>query len=148
MILLVHLLFGAAVGYSVKNIPLAIIIAFLGHFFLDLFPHIEYNIESFKENQLYKKIKVVLKITADICAGLLLILIFSKNSAIIYICAIVSALPDSLTLLNWLMPNKVLGAIYIFHQKIHYLKHKKISNFWRILSQVIVTILSIFLLRH
>ena len=147
MILLVHLLFGAAIGYSIKNVWLAIILAFLGHFFLDLFPHIEYDIESFKENQLYKKVIVVLKVIADICIGLLLILIFSKSFPIIYICAIISALPDSLTLLNWLIPNKALKAVYSFHQKVHFLKHKKISTFWRISSQVVVAVICILLLR-
>ena len=51
MILLVHLLFGAAVGSSVKNLPIAIILAFLGHYFLDLFPHIEYPIENIRKKQ-------------------------------------------------------------------------------------------------
>jgi len=147
MILLVHLLFGAAIGYSIKNVWLAIILALLGHFFLDLFPHIEYDIESFNENQLRKKIIVVLKVVADICVGLLLILIFSKNYPIIYICALASALPDGLTLLNWLVPNKALEAVYNFHKKIHFLKYKKISKFWRISTQVATIIISIIILK-
>ena len=54
MILLVHMLFGAAVGLSINNIYIAIIVAFLSHYFLDLFPHIEYNIKSTRRNAIIK----------------------------------------------------------------------------------------------
>ena len=145
MILLVHLLFGAAIGSAVKNVPLAIILAFLGHYFLDLFPHIEYptKINSKKQRQL-----VYLKIFLDFLAGLLLIFLFSKNQPIVYICAFFAILPDGLTIINNHFPNKILGFHAGLHlEKIHFLKNKKISTFWRIASQVAFVIISIFLLK-
>src|SRR3989344_8710480 len=54
MILLAHMLLGAVVGYYTKNIYLAIMLALLCHYFLDLFPHIEYDIKNIKEKKLEK----------------------------------------------------------------------------------------------
>ncbi len=153
MILLVHLLFGAAVGSAVNNIPLAIILAFLSHYFLDLFPHIEYGIENIEKKQWHKILPDVLKIFLDFCLGILLIWIFSDPSTcsgwgIIYICAFMAILPDGFTVLNHLVPNKILEIHNkIHHQIIHFLKGKKISKFWRIVNQVIVVAISIIILR-
>jgi len=148
MILLVHLLFGAAIGSVINNIPLAIILAFLGHYFLDLFPHVEYDIESLSEKQWQKKLPAILKITLDLCSGVLLIFLFSKNHPIIYVCAFFGILPDGLTVLNNHFPNRILNAHNFFHsKKIHFLKDKKISNFWRITTQVIAFAISVVLLK-
>ena len=148
MILLVHLLFGAAIGSVVKNIPLAIILAFLGHYLLDLIPHVEYNIEGITEKQWRKKIPVFTKIAADLLSGILLIFLFSKNQPILYICAFFAILPDGFTVLNTLLPNKMLESHNRLHtQKIHFLKDKKISKFWRITGQIIVVIASLTLFR-
>jgi hypothetical protein len=148
MILLVHLLFGAAIGSVVKNIPLAIILAFLGHYFLDFIPHIEYHIENTEKKQWQAVLPNILKISLDFLLGTLLILIFSKNQPIIYVCAFFAILPDGFTVLNNLIPNRVLEIHRKFHiEKIHFLKDKKISKFWRIISQVIVVIISVVLMK-
>lgn len=140
MILLVHMIFGAAIGFAVKNAPLAIILAFLSHYFLDFFPHAEYDISG-------KKMTVVLKVAADFSLGILLIFILSGIQPIIYICAFFAILPDGLTVLNYIMPNKILSAHYKLHQKIHFFKDKKISRFWRTASQVIAVVVSVALFR-
>ncbi|MCX6719670.1 MAG: hypothetical protein NTV36_00985 [Candidatus Staskawiczbacteria bacterium] len=135
MILLVHMLFGAAIASNVQNVYLAVILAFLGHYLLDLLPHVEYSI---------KKIRVAL----DFFIGLLLIFIFSNNHYIIYICAMVAIIPDGLSVIGMLIESKILKTHSFIHQeKIHFLKHKKISNFWRISSQMAVAIISIILLK-
>ena len=155
MILLVHMLFGAAIGSTVDNAPLAIILAFLGHYFLDLFPHIEYidgverSIESLKNDTWGKKIKNMLKVFTDFCIGLLLIFLLSKNQPIIYLCALIAIVPDGLTIIHALFPRLGLALHHHIHgTKIHYLtKQKKISTFWKILTQAIAVIASIILLR-
>jgi hypothetical protein len=154
MILFVHLLFGAAIGSAVKSIPLAIVLAFLSHYFWDLFPHVEYDIENINKKQWRSKLSVILKITLDFCLGILFILIFSNptlpagRQAVIYICALFAILPDGLTVLSYLLPDKILVSHNIFHQKkIHFLKYKKISNFWRIFSQIAAIMISIVLLK-
>jgi hypothetical protein len=155
MILLVHLLLGAAIGSAVNNIWLAIILAFLSHYFLDLFPHIEYNIENIEEKQWHKALPDIFRVILDFCLGILLIFILSKNQPIIYICAFFAILPDGLAVFNSLFPNKILKPIQKFHEKIHFLKQnpsagsgqRKISNFWRISTQVAVVIISVILIR-
>ena len=148
MILLVHLLFGAAVGSAVSNIYLGIILAFLSHYFLDLFPHIEYNIEIKDKKQWKDKLWVIFKIAIDFFTGILLIFLFSKNQPINYVYAFFAILPDGLTILNNHLPNKFLRWHQSLHTKnIHFLKYKKISNFWRVATQIITTVVSIFLLR-
>jgi len=149
MILLVHLLFGAAVGSLLTKYPLlAIILAFLSHYFLDLFPHVEYNIESLKEKQWRKKLPSIFKIAADFCFGILFIFLLSTNQPIVYVCAFFAILPDGLTVLNHFMPNKITGLHDELHtKKIHFLKHKKISSLWRVLSQVITVIISVIIFK-
>jgi len=147
MILLVHLLLGAVIGSVVKNIPLAIILAFLGHYFLDLFPHAEYGLKNLVGRHWKKSLPDFLKVSLDLMVGLFLIFIFSKNYPIIYICAAIAILPDGLSLLSLIFPSKLSVAHDDLHQtKIHFLKNKEISFSWRILSQVSVVVISIILL--
>lgn len=148
MILLVHLLFGAAIGSTINNIPLAILLAFLSHYLLDIPPHVEYNIENIEKKQWKLAIPQFVRVLLDFCFGILLILIFSNNQPIIYVCAIFAAIPDGLSVLNLIFKNKILRAHSDFHQgKIHFLKYKKISSFWRISSQIIAIIIAITLLK-
>lgn len=148
MILLVHILFGSAAGSLVKNIPIAIILAFLSHYFLDLFPHIEYPIENITKNQWRKALPEILMVFLDFCIGIFLIFILSNPpQSIIYICAIAAIIPDGLAALNRVMPTKILTLHDKFHEKIHFLKNKKISIFWRIASQASIVIISIILLK-
>ncbi len=153
MILLVHMLFGAAIGASIYNISLAIILAFLGHYFLDIFPHIEYlkstenSIKNLKTGGLKKNTKDITKVLLDFFLGILTIFILSNNQLIIYICAFIALIPDGLTVISNLLPNKILDLHDKFHKKIHYLtKQKKFPIFWRITTQAIAVIISILLL--
>ena len=151
MILLVHMIFGAAIGFAVKSVPIAIILAILSHYFLDTLPHIEYDVGNIKAGNWQRAVPNILKVTLDFCAGILLISLFSNPPAggqpIIYICAFLAILPDGFTILNYLFPNKISDAHDKFHEKLHFLKHKKISSFWRISAQAFIVIVSIILLR-
>ncbi len=162
MILFVHMLFGAAVGSSMKYIPLAIIMAFLSHYFLDFIPHIDYDVRTKKGKYLYGRLPAITKVFFDMCLGFLLIFIFSKSTlptgkqTIIYLYAIIAIIPDSLTVLSGIFPNKILKAhTHIHTQKVHFLKEdpsagsgqEKISRFWRIFSQIATVIISIILIR-
>lgn len=148
MILLVHLLFGAAIGSVTKNIFLAIIVALLSHYFLDIFPHVEYPVIAIRGKQWRNAWHEIIKISLDICGGLLLIYLFSKNQPTTYICAFFAIVPDGLSILNNHMPNKLLQLHSKFHgEKIHFLKDKKIPLFWRIFSQVLTVAISIAILK-
>jgi hypothetical protein len=142
MILLAHLLLGALIGSKINNIFLAVILAFLSHYFLDLFPHIEYPIENIEKKQWKKALPDVLRVLLDFSIGILLISLLSKNQIVVYVCAFFAIAPDGLSLLESITGNKILKKHSTIHQeKIHIFKYKKVSSFWRILSQVIAVII-------
>lgn len=147
MILFAHMLFGAATGSVVKTPVIAIILAFFGHYFLDLFPHVDYSVENLK-NKLWKKsLPDTLKIVLDIGSAFLIIFLFSDNNLLIYVCAIIALIPDSMTLISKFFPNKLLSLHDDIHtKKVHFLKYKKISIVWRVSTQVIAISLSIVML--
>jgi len=148
MILLVHMVFGAAIGASIKNISLAIILAFLGHYFLDIFPHIEYSVDNIRNKNWRKSMPDALKVVLDFFTGILIISIFSNSQPVIYFCALVALIPDAFTVISSVLPNKILSLHDEIHnKKVHYFKYKKIPKFWRITTQVIATIISIILLK-
>lgn len=152
MILLVHMLLGALIGKYINNPFLAIILALLSHYFLDLIPHIEYPIENIKNKNWHKVLPEILKVSLDFLTGILLIFLFSPSTgsgqAIVYICAGFAILPDGFSLLNLLMENKVLSKHSKFHQdKLHFLRNKKISVFWRISVQIIISVICVYFLK-
>jgi len=148
MILLVHLLFGAAIGAIIKKIPLAVILAFFGHYLLDFLPHAEYSIENIIKKQWQKAAPDVLRVILDFSLGIILIFIFSSNQPVIYFCALSAIIPDVLSFLKLNSKYKFWEKHADFHQvKIHYFKNKKILFFWRILTQIAIAIISLVFLR-
>lgn len=150
MILLVHMIFGVAVASLVKSPYLAIVLSLLSHYFLDLFPHIEYPIDNLKNirKNFKKAIPELFYLFIDFALGVLFIFILTDRSLIFFICGIVSIVPDSLTVLSVIMPNKILKVHDKFHrQVIHFLRDKKIPNFYRISTQVLVVIIAFLILQ-
>jgi len=153
MILLVHLLLGALIGQKISDPVLAIVLAFLSHYFLDLFPHIEYPIENITKKQWHRALPDILRVILDFSVGILLIFLFANPLAnskniIIFACALFAILPDGFSLLDSVAKNKILQKHSKFHQKrIHFLRDKKISIFWRVSSQIIAVITFIILLK-
>jgi len=145
MILLVHMFFGALIASKVKIIWLACLVALFCHYLLDFIPHNEYTIESIKNQNWNNIFTDALKVAMDFSVGIFLIYTFS-NTIQSYIVAFFSIIPDGLTVLSSIFPNKVLDAHNDFHRtKMHYFKYKKISTFWRIFSQAAVIIIAIFI---
>ena len=148
MILLVHMLLGAAIGNLGINPVLAVILAFLSHYLLDFIPHIEYSIKNIKNKNWSKAHWEFIKVFIDFLSAIALILFFSKNQPIIYICALAAIIPDGLSILNYILKLKILNKhSYIHQEKIHFLKNKKISKFWRISSQILVVIVCLIFLK-
>jgi len=152
MILIVHIIFGAAIGSLLaQNTALALLLAFLSHYFLDTMPHRDYPIgngDLFGKNRQWAKMRPkLLRVALDFLAGILLIVLFSNGHPIIYLCGLVAAIPDSFTALKYLFPNKALEVHHKFHQKIHFLDNKNIPLIWRISTQIFIVILSIFLFK-
>ena len=136
MILLVHMIFGAAVGYTTYNLTdnlfLAVILAWLAHYFLDIFPHIEYlesaetSITNLQQHGLKRQLEDVVKVVADFFLGLLFIYMFSSREPMLYFFGLVSIIPDGVTVIYTLRPFPFLAKHQEFHAAIQYLtKYKK-----------------------
>jgi hypothetical protein len=147
MILTPHMLLGAAIASKIGYAPLAIILAFLSHYLLDIVPHIEYPIKNIQNKWWAKSLPDFLRVALDFSAGILIIYFFSGWQIIIFAGALFSVLPDAFNLLNYVFPNNFLKNHSNFHEKIHFLKNKKISVFWRIASQVLVAVVSVAILK-
>jgi len=141
------MLFGAVFGLIIKDPFWAIIIAFLSHYFLDLFPHIEYSIPNIVSKNWKKSLPDFLKVFLDFLLGVLFISLLSKNSLIIYICAFTAILPDGLTLLSSIFPNFLKRHHKIHTEYIHYFtKQKNFPVYGKIFTQIIVVFTSVILL--
>ena len=152
MILFCHLIVGAALMAKIQIIPLALFLAFLSHYFLDSLPHWEYSVDNILEKQ-WKKAKLdFLKGALDFGFGILIIFAISKNQPIILAGAFLAVLPDGLTLLSLLLPNKLLKIHDNFHRElVHYskkisFKENKTLFFLGILTQILVSIAALFFL--
>lgn len=149
MILLVHILFGAAIASLLIQHPFwAIIFSFFSHYLLDLIPHVEYPYDDKVQKHEWKKMILnSVKVLTDLCIGIALIFLFSRqpSNSLIYICAFIAILPDIISMSTLNLKQKIFVKHNYFHyEKVHFLQHKKISNFWRISTQVLAA--TIFLL--
>lgn len=158
MILLVHMLFGAAVGTLFKNPLTATGAAFISHYCLDLLPHRDYPIKNITEKNWGKALPDFMKVIADFALGIIIIFLVSKGRFIIYASGLAALIPDGLTLANCLIPNAILGWHHRIHMKIQFLTNppegkplhhrgQKISTFWRIAAQVLIVAVSVIVLR-
>lgn len=120
MILAIHLIIGAVLMTKIKFLPLAALSAFLSHYFFDCIWHekLEYSILNIKSGKWRESGPDFIKVAIDILIGLLLIYIFISKEAVLLIGAFFAILPDGLTLLYLLFPNKLLEAHEKFHKAI------------------------------
>ena len=148
MILISHLLVGAAIASNIQFAPLALFLALLSHYLLDVFPQHEYSIKNIKSGRWNKSFWEFVKVFIDISFGIFLILLFSENTVLIFAAAFIAIVPDGFTLLTVVYnKNKLLNK----HQKIHHEineipANKKFPMFWKIFAQVLVGLIAIIFL--
>lgn len=147
MVLTPHILVGAAIASKIKFLPLALGMAFLSHYFLDLPPHLEYSIENIQQRRWKKSLPDFLKVFLDISLGAFLVFVLSKNFLIAGVGGFFAILPDGLVLLGLIFPNRLLKIHSNFHQKIHFPKTKKVPLFFGIFSQFLIILVAIYFLQ-
>ncbi|MDO8435911.1 MAG: hypothetical protein Q7S82_00800 [bacterium] len=150
MILVSHLLVGAAIAEEIKSVPIAIFLALFSHYLLDFLPHSEYSIKNIGEGKWRHSFFDFFKIFLDFSSGVLLILVLAKNPLIALLAGITAILPDGLAFLAFVFPeNKLLKIHRAFHHiKTHSFRNKKIPLFWKIISQALtIAVTIIFLLK-
>lgn len=121
MILATHALVGAAIGKSVENPYLIVLLSIIVHFFLDSFRHGEYfdsRIATVKDTAW----KILLDLSTAGVIILFFILSTDSNFSLtrnILLGAFFSMLPDFFTVLFWKFHWKFLGKIKAFHSFSH-----------------------------
>jgi len=151
MLLTPHILLGAAIGSKISSPAAIFALSFASHYFLDAFPHYEYEILGLKGKVAgNKKIFIdLLKLAADFCfgTGLALLLVWNSPFRTGAILGMLSALiPDALLFLYWRYPNsKFLKLFALPHRACHFLKN--LSPVWLGLSvEIIIGFATIFFL--
>ncbi len=168
MILSAHLIAGAVIAVKSSQPILGLLLAFLSHYLLDFIPHQEYSIRNIWEKQWEKSFFDFLKIGLDILLGIIIVLFLIKNLTLAFWGGFFGLIPDGLMVLYLFLPkNRFLEKHAVFHRKIiHIFKNngyslngsphngprsnpiKKEFFFLRILSQVLVVVLSIFFIQY
>ena len=149
MILTPHVLVGAAIAINVEPKPLGLVLAFLSHYILDAIPHWDYCVKNIQAKRWKESLPDFTKVGLDTTLSLLIIALVVKNWRLALIGGAFGIISDGVTLLTIMLPeNKILEMHHLFHDKIvHWFKRQKIPVFWKILSQLGISIISIFLLR-
>ncbi|MFH1462093.1 MAG: hypothetical protein ABIG08_00080 [bacterium] len=147
MLLAPHILTGAVIITKVQNPILGLILAFLSHYLLDLFPQKEYSINNIKERNWKSSLPDFLKVFSDIFLGIIIIFLVADYGYLILIAAFLSILPDGFSLLYFIFPkNRLLEKHWKLHTAINLILNKKISPSWGILSQIAVVVTAIIFL--
>lgn len=156
MILLPHIITGAAIGAKTQNLGLIIILGILIHFILDRIPHWDYSIkgiEGFRVTKNFRKlIANMIKIGIDGLIGLLVVFLVLWQKDLLnpdyllftVISILLSTLPDILTFLSLITSNKFLDKIAEFHESVHFKTEKEgVITFLGISTQVAVIIFAL-----
>ncbi|MDP3991227.1 MAG: hypothetical protein Q8P63_02960 [Candidatus Nealsonbacteria bacterium] len=148
MLLTPHLLVGAAIIANVQNPILGLILVFLSHYFLDVFPQKEYLIENMKNGRWNKSWPDFLKVFTDIVLGLSVVFLTIGYSPLILVAVFIAISPDGSTLLYFIFPkNKLLAKHRKLHNAINAVcENKKMSPFWGVTSQIAAVAIAIFFL--
>jgi hypothetical protein len=164
MILTTHAITGATLATLTPHNPvLAFVIGFGSHFLLDAIPHFDYPLKSIqrdKENPFNKSIvfnkdsyKDLLKVCIDGLAGLLFTYIIFKTLNqpslfyTIFIGGIAAMLPDFLQFVYCKWKHEPLITLQRFHAFMHSDKDMRKKPFLGILTQVLVIIFFILMLK-
>lgn len=131
MILTAHILLGGAIGSKLNSPAVTVALSIAGHYVLDSFPHLEYDISDLKKIQFSKKFLIAaFKIILDFAAGFSLLFLLARNSPaklMIFLGALAALIPDFFLFLSWYWPEQPVLKIF---RRIHNACHspKKISS--------------------
>jgi hypothetical protein len=129
MFLTVHSTAGLALAASTGNPILAFMMGVLSHYFLDMIPHGDENIDKFLPNTMDFKLKVAIWATGDFLLVLVLWLTIFKALILTYPVVFLSGAlgamaPDMLQGFSILFKLKILRL----HEKFHNAAHRLLNN--------------------
>ncbi|MFH1129139.1 MAG: hypothetical protein V1686_00160 [Patescibacteria group bacterium] len=155
MVLLPHIIVGAVIGSKIDSFGLVALLAIIFHFILDQIPHWDYltyqDAVDFKKN---KKIKIILKTSIDVIAGLIVFFVCVFNHQLdfrqimlVVVGIFFSVLPDFIWGLSMIFNNKIFSKYRDFNNKINYKSQKEgRPTFLELFTQIIVIAIALLLL--
>lgn len=163
MIIVPHILVGAAIGAQIRHFGWIIVLGLLSHFILDKIPHWDYGDDVFKKFSKNKSYKILfifmLQIMIDALIGLVIVflIIWQKNTMnlnnlqFILVGILASTLPDIIlgTIKLFGLESKNLSKKYIhFHEDICHSRkgHIKKPTLFGVGTEIIVGIIAILIL--
>lgn len=97
MIATVHFLLGLIIGEYAGSIPLIIFLAVLSHYLLDFIPHYSPTAPKNRKDLFFKSIEP----TLGIALSVFFIIAYKENSALMFLGAFFSWLPDFFSYIQW-----------------------------------------------
>ncbi|PJE57722.1 MAG: hypothetical protein COU82_00430 [Candidatus Portnoybacteria bacterium CG10_big_fil_rev_8_21_14_0_10_38_18] len=161
MILIPHILVGAAIGAKTHNLGLIVILGLLSHFIMDKIPHWDYinsGIKDFRKSKNFKALfRDLFKIAVDGMIGLLIVFLIIwqihqlTDLLFIMLAIFVSVLPDILLGLVHLFAPRNFAEKYVkFHFRfLHFAKDKEKEGkitFFNISTEILVIVIAIIIL--
>lgn len=150
MILIPHILVGAAIGSRFKKYWVILILSIASHFFLDSLPHWDY-ILILSHISYFKFLIAIEKPIIDASIGFIMVIFLFRSSPLLkyaFIGAIAGAIPDCLTLFYFALQtfahwkSSILASFFAFHQQIQFAKNDN-SLAIRIFMETLVAIIAV-----
>jgi hypothetical protein len=153
MLLTPHTIVGIAIATNIPNPYLAVILAFLSHFLGDKIPHWDFYSNTKREERVvgWRPLAVMGDLAIGVAVGVFFTCyyLFVKNDTLlavtVFFCGVASVLPDALSSLTIVggKENRFLKILNKIQSKMQF----QAPLPWGIITQVIVIILSLFLIK-
>ena len=141
-----HALSGSIIGLVVSNPTLALLLAFISHYFLDIIPHfgVKEDNDAFIKS---KKFKIFLTFDIALCVllALTIFIIKPKDYLIVILCAFLATSPDLVNLKKFILLNQnkkyKASKLYRFSAYIQWFERPIgliVEAFWFLASSFIV----------
>lgn len=132
MILIPHILIGAAIGTKTNNLWLAFVFGWLSHYAFDTLPHWEY-LDKLEEAI---KLKNLFKIFADFMIGVIIVLVITwrfPQKLPIFFGLLGAITPDILQGMAYMLKLNCLKPLNKLHNKIHSSQKLSLKQGWLVL---------------
>lgn len=153
MLLTPHTFVGIAIATNITNPFLAFFLAFLSHFLGDKVPHWDFYSNTKKEDRVkgWRPLAVMADLAIGVAVGISFTTYYLWNKEAptiafnVFICGIASVLPDALSSLDLFLgkSNKFLNILNSIQSKMQF----QAPLPWGIFTQVLVILLSLFLIK-
>lgn len=144
-----HILAGSIIGFTIKEPVLAIPLAFISHFVMDMLPHFGYPGNKGYPEVLKHRLSYIVGVITFLSTIWIIFILISNNQWFPLICGLVATSPDAAGLYNYLAYEKkgqfAGGVLKLFHVNFHR-KIQTLERPWGIYVEIAIFIFLISIL--